>query len=111
MVDDQAMECRVSDEVGVLMLTLHPGAAVGPVKVLEEEGPTLVCVDVRLNIREVDELKERVEAAAITGGARLLRSDAFRSTLGNAAMIVISSPKSEVSSSVTTESKSPRSMP
>jgi hypothetical protein len=46
------------------MLSLHPGAAVGPVKELEEEWPTLACADVRLNIREVDELKECLEAAA-----------------------------------------------
>jgi hypothetical protein len=91
------------------MLSLHPGGAAGSVKELEE-GPTLACADVQVNSQEVDELKECVEAGPITGGARLLRSDAFRSTLGNAAMIVIGSPKSEVSISVTTESTL-RSMP
>jgi hypothetical protein len=103
------MECRVPDEIRCVHVESAPGCAVGPVKELEE-GPTIACADVRLNSQEVDELGECVEAGAITGGARLLRSDAFRSTLGNVAMIVIGSPKSEVSISVTTES-TPRSMP
>jgi hypothetical protein len=46
------------------MLSLHPGGPVWTVKELEEEGPTLACADARLNIREFEKFKERVEALA-----------------------------------------------